>query len=188
MSAVNRNRDLEQTSNRRRVLVLLAVALLFVFGAILSQTSFDLRFLTRDSNQQLLFFATLSAVVFLLFVFLFFILVRNLLKVFAERRVGVLGSKFRFRLVVFSLLLSILPVMVMFWFAYGLMNRSIDKWFSSPVEEVRADTAQMTSMLSEYAAQNARAEAQAIADSPDTQRAFGGHGFNSALVEFRRRV
>ncbi|MBV9480319.1 MAG: HAMP domain-containing protein [Acidobacteria bacterium] len=187
MSAVNRNRDLEQTSNRRRVLVLLAVALLFVFGAILSQTSFDLRFLTPDSNQQLLFFATLSAVVFLLFVFLFFILVRNLLKVFAERRVGVLGSKFRFRLVVFSLLLSILPVMVMFWFAYGLMNRSIDKWFSSPVEEVRADTAQMTSMLSEYAAQNARAEAQAIADSPDTQRAFGGHGFTSALVEFRRR-
>ncbi|MBV8476092.1 MAG: hypothetical protein JOZ36_05460, partial [Acidobacteria bacterium] len=71
MSAVNRNRDLEQTSNRRRVLVLLAVALLFVFGAILSQTSFDLRFLTPDSNQQLLFFATLSAVVFLLFVFLF---------------------------------------------------------------------------------------------------------------------
>src|SRR5215471_3699356 len=180
-------RALEQRSRRRRAFVLLAVALLLVFGIILSQTSFDLRFLTPDSNQQLLFFATLSALVFLLFVFLFFILARNLLKVFAERRMGDLGSKFRTRLVVFSLLLSILPVMVMFWFAYGLMNHSIDKWFSSPVEQVRADTAEMTLMLSEYAAQNARAEAQAIAESPDTQRAFAGHGFNSAVTEFRRR-
>jgi hypothetical protein len=161
--------------------------LLLAFGVILSQTSFDLRFLTPDSNQQLILFVTLSTLVFLLFVFLFFILARNLLKVFAERRMGVLGSKFRTRLVVFSLLLSILPVMVMFWFAYGLMNRSIDKWFSSPVEEVRADTAQMTAMLSEYAAQNARAEAQAIADSPDTQHAFAGHGFSTAVTEFRRR-
>jgi len=187
VSAGKPSRALEQNSRRRRALILLGLALLLVFGIILSQTSFDLRFLTPDSNQQLLFFATLSALVFLLFVFLFFILARNLLKVFAERRMGVLGSKFRTRLVVFSLLLTILPVMVMFWFAYGLMNRSIDKWFSSPVEEVRADTAQMTSMLSEYAAQNARVEAQAIANSPDTQRAFAGHGFNSAVTEFRRR-
>ena len=168
-------------------MVLLALALLFVFGVILSQTSFDLPFLSPDSNQQLLFFASLSALIFLLFVILFFILARNLLKVFAERRIGVLGSKFRTRLVVFSLLLSILPVMVMFWFAYGLMNRSIDKWFSTPVEEVRADTAAMTSMLSEYASQNARAEAVAIAQSPDTQRAFSGHSFNSEVTEFRRR-
>ena len=187
MSAASQTRALEQKSRRRRAVVLLAVALLLVFGVILSQTSFDLRFLTPDSNQQLLFFVSLSTLNFLLFVFLFFILARNLLRVFADRRMGVLGSKFRTRLVVFSLLLSVLPVMVMFWFAYGLMNRSIDKWFSSPVEEVRADTAQMTSMLSEYAAQNARAEAKAIADSPDTQRAFTGHGFTSALTEFRRR-
>ncbi|HVO60156.1 MAG TPA: ATP-binding protein [Terriglobales bacterium] len=187
MSAAKPSRALEQNSKRRRAVIMLGLALMLVFGIILSQTSFDLRFLTPDSNQQLLFFATLSALVFLLFIFLFFILARNLLKVFAERRMGVLGSKFRTRLVVFSLLLSILPVMVMFWFAYGLMNRSIDKWFSSPVEEVRADTAEMTSMLSEYAAQNARAEAQAIADSPDTQRAFLGHGFTSAVTEFRRR-
>lgn len=187
MSAAKPSREIEQNSKRRRALILLGVALLLVFGVILSQTSLDLRFLTPDSNQQLALWQTISIVVFLLFVFLFLVLARNLLKVFAERRMGVLGSKFRTRLVVFSLLLSILPVMVMFWFAYGLMNRSIDKWFSSPVEEVRADTAHMTSMLSEYAAQNARAEAQAIADSPDTQRAFAGHGFSSAVTEFRRR-
>ena len=34
-----------------------------------------------------------------------------------------------------------------FWFSYGLINRSIDKWFSQPVEEVRADTAALSAQL-----------------------------------------
>ena len=116
-----------------------------------------------DSNQQIVFFASLELLIFLLFVALTFVLVRNLLKLFAERRLGVLGSKFRTRLVVVSLLLSFLPVIVMFWFAYGLMNHSLDKWFSSPVEEVRRDTAAMAALLSTYAAQNAHAEAVSLA-------------------------
>ena len=124
--------------------------------------------------------------IFLLFVALTFVLARNLLKLFAERRLGVLGSKFRTRLVVGGLLLSFLPVIMMFWFAYGLMNRSIDKWFSRPVEEVREDTAAMASLLSRYLAQNARAEAESIAALPETQRAFAGHSFSTVMNEFRR--
>ena len=108
---------------------MLATGVLLLFTVILWQTSFNLN-LSPDSNQQLVFFAALSAVIFLLFVALTFVLARNLRKLFAERRLGVLGSKFRTRLVVASLLLSFLPVIVMFWFAYGLMNRSIEKWFS----------------------------------------------------------
>jgi two-component system, NtrC family, nitrogen regulation sensor histidine kinase NtrY len=85
-----------------------------------------------------------------------------------------------------ALLLSFVPVMVMYWFAYGLMNRSIDKWFSTPVEEVRADTHAMASLLAEYAAQNARAEASAIASSPETERSFTGHSFSAVVNEFQR--
>src|SRR5205814_8670376 len=128
----------------------------------------------------------LSALIFLLFVALTFLLARNLLKLFAERRLGLHVSKFRTRLVVAGLLLSFLPVIVMFWFAYGLMNRSIDKWFSRPVEEVHADTTAIASLLSNYAAQNARAEAVSIAASPETQRAFSGRGFSTVMSEFRR--
>ena len=168
------------------MIVLLAVGIFVLFGILLSQSSFDLPFLNPDTNQQLLFFAALSAVIFLLFVALTFVLARNLLKLFAERRLGVLGSKFRTRLVVGGLLLSFLPVIMMFFFAYGLMNRSIDKWFSRPVEEVREDTAAMASLLSRYPAQNARAEAQSIAALPETQKAFAGHSFSTVMNEFRR--
>jgi two-component system nitrogen regulation sensor histidine kinase NtrY len=167
-----------------KAIILLASIVLVLFVVILWQTSFDFN-LAPDSNQQLVFFAALSALIFLLFVSLTFVLVRNLLKLLAERRLGVLGSKFRTRLVVAGLLLSFLPVIMMFFFAYGLMNRSLEKWFSQPVEEVRQDTTALASLLSNYAAQNATAEATSIAATAETQRAFAGHSFSPVLGVFR---
>jgi len=185
VSTANPIRPGGKTSSRRKAIILLVIGIMLLFGLLLSQSSFDLPFLNPDTNQQLLFFAALSAVIFLLFVALTFVLARNLLKLFAERRLGVLGSKFRTRLVVGGLMLSLLPVIVMFWFTYGLMNRSIDKWFSRPVEEVREDTSAMASLLSKYAAQNARSEANSIASSPETQHAFSGHSFSVVMNQFR---
>src|SRR5579863_3973742 len=161
------------------------MSVFLLLAILVSQTAFDLSFLQPGNNQQIVVFAALSALIFLLFVALTFVLLRNLLKLFAERRLGVLGSKFRTRMVAGALLLSFVPVMVMYWFAYGLMNRSIDKWFSTPVEEVRADTHAMASLLDEYAAQDARAEAQAIAAAADTQRGFSGRGFSPVEDEFK---
>ena len=174
------------TSNRKRLIIVLAVAVFLLFAILVSETAFNQTILRPDTNQQVVVFYALSLLISLLFVALTFVLARNLLKLFAERRLGVLGSKFRTRMVVGALLLSFVPVMVMYWFAYGLMNRSINIWFSTPVEEVRADTDAMASLLASYAAQNARAEAMAIAASPETRRAFAGHGFSGAVEEFRR--
>ena len=172
-------------SHRKQYIILLAIAVFFLLAILVSQTAFDLTLLRPGNNQQIVVFYALSLLISLLFVALTFVLARNLLKLFAERRLGVLGSKFRTRMVVGALLLSFVPVMVMYWFAYGLMNRSIDKWFSTPVEDVRADTHAMATLLAEYAAQNARAEAAAIAASNDAQRSFSGHGFSSVASEFQ---
>jgi two-component system, NtrC family, nitrogen regulation sensor histidine kinase NtrY len=186
MTSPRPNPPAEEPSRRKRVIFTSGAAVFLLLAVIVSQTSFDLNFLRPENNQAIVFFVGLSTLIFLLFVLLTIVLARNLLKLFAERRLGVLGSKFRTRLVVVSLLLSFLPVIVMFWFAYGLMNRSIDKWFSSPVEEVRRDTAAMASMLSDYAAQNAHAEAVSLAVTSEAQYAFAGHSFSSLVMAFRR--
>jgi two-component system nitrogen regulation sensor histidine kinase NtrY len=175
----------QKTSRRKQVIIMLAIAVFLLLAILVSETAFDLTFLRPGNNQDIVVFAALSALIFLLFVALTFVLMRNLLKLFAERRLGVLGSKFRTRMVAGALLLSSLPVMVMYWFAYGLMNRSIDKWFSTPVEEVRADTHAMATLLANYAMQNARAEAFAIAASPEIERGFSGHGFSGVVSEFQ---
>ena len=185
MSANLPIRSAPTAASRKKIIIPVALGLTLLFGILLALTSFDLPF-KPHTNQQLLLFASLSVLIFVLFVALTFVLARNLLKLFAERRLGVLGSKFRTRLVVASLLLSFLPVIGMFFFAYVLMNRSIDKWFSSPVEEVRRDTALMTSLLTQYAAQNADAEATSIAASPEVERAFASDNFSAVMNEFRR--
>jgi two-component system nitrogen regulation sensor histidine kinase NtrY len=166
-------------------MLVLGIGSLFLFAILFSLSSFDLE-INPKTNQQTVSLVALALLVSLLFGTLTFVLMRNLIKLFAERRLGVLGSKFRTRLVVGSLLLSFVPVIVLFWFAYSLMNRSIERWFSTPVEEVQQDTKTMATLLAKYAADNAHAEANAIASAAETQHAFEGHSFSAVLDEFRR--
>ncbi len=188
MYAPNPIRDETTTSGRRKAVIALAIGAFLLLAILVAQASFNLKFISPDSNQQLLFFAGLTGLIFSAFVALTLVLGRNLLKLYAERRQGVAGSKFRTRLVVVSLLLSSLPVIAMFWFSYGLINRSIDKWFSQPVEEVRSDTAAMSALLYDYAGQNAASEAQSIAQTAEFQKAFASGNFSEAAEELREHV
>ena len=176
----------EETSHRRRTaLIVLAVAIFLLFFIVSSQQAFNLTFMRPTTSEQTLIFSALSALIFLLLVALMVVLVRTLLKLFAETRGGVLGSRFRVKMVLGALVLSFGPVLFLFLFAYGLMNRSIDKWFSRPVEEVREDTAKVTSLLSNYALENAKAEARSIAEAPPTQRDFEKGDFGQVVSVFR---
>lgn len=177
----------QNKTRRKQVIILLAIAVVSLFVVLASQTAFNNTILQADTNQQATIFYALSLLISLLFVALTFVLARNLLKLFAERRMGVVGSKFRTRMVAGALLLSFVPVMVMYWFAYGLMNRSIDKWFGTPVEEVLSDTRTITSMAAKYAQQNARVEAAALAASPGVERGFSEHGTAGIVSEFQHR-
>jgi two-component system, NtrC family, nitrogen regulation sensor histidine kinase NtrY len=171
---------------RKAGLVLLGIGVLIALVLSVSQVSFNLTFLRPNTNEQVLILVALSALIFLLLLALSFMLIRNLLKLYAERRLGVLGSKFRTRMVVGALLLSLVPVLFLFLFAYGLMNRSIDKWFSGPVEELTQHAEQAADLLANYAAENARAEARAIAIAPDVQRSFATGNFSAVVTEFHR--
>ena len=178
-------REEPKTSGRRKVVITLAIGAFLLLAILVLQASFNLKFISPDSNEELLFFSGLSGLIFFAFLALTLVLGRNLLKLYAERRQGLAGSKFRTRLVVVSLLLSFLPVIAMFWFSYLLMNRSIDKWFSQPVEEVRADTAAMSALLYDYAGQNATSEAQSIAQTEEFRRALAAKNLSEVTEELR---
>ncbi|MFB3916726.1 MAG: ATP-binding protein [Terriglobales bacterium] len=178
-------RQPEQRPRKRLAVILLAIAIFVLFFVIFSQQAFDLTFLRPNSNQQTLLFAALSAIIFLLLVTLTFVLLRTLLKLYAERQSGTSGSTFRTRMVLGALLLSFAPVIVLFIFAYGLLNRSVQKWFSMPVEQVRRDTVAVATLLTTYAGNNATAEAKSIAASAEAQHAFSSGNFDSLMTEFQ---
>jgi two-component system nitrogen regulation sensor histidine kinase NtrY len=176
----------EQKRSRTPAIVALSIAVFLLFGVIFSQATFNLTFLQPDTSEETLIFAALSALIFLLFVALTFVLLRILLRLYAERKTGMMGAKLRSRMVMGALLLSLGPVIFLFMFSYGLINRSIEKWFSRPVEDVQYRTGVVASLLTDYAADNARVEAERIASTPAGKKSFETGNFSFVLEEFRR--
>ena len=162
------------------------VATLVVFAAVFSQSWFNLPFLRPTSSQQALVLIAFSAGTFILLLALIFMLVRNLVKLFAERRLGVLGSKFRTRMVIGALVLSFTPVIFFCFFAYGLLNRTIVHVYSLPVEQMQQNTSSIAAMMEQHAVANAEAEAQSLAALPETARSFQNGNFSAVSAEFRR--
>jgi len=176
----------KQKPNRTPAIVALCICLFFLFAIIFAQATFKLTFLQPDTSEETVIFSAVSALIFLLFVALTFVLLRTLLRLYAERKTGVLGSRFRSNMVLGALLLSLGPVIFLFLFSYGLMNRSIEKWFSRPAEDVQYRTNVIVSLLTQYAATNADAEAQRIAATPEAQKSFQTGNFSFVMDEFRR--
>jgi two-component system, NtrC family, nitrogen regulation sensor histidine kinase NtrY len=62
------------------------------------------------------------------------ILTRSLLKLWAERRSGQLGSRFKVKMVAGAMGVSLLPLVFLFFFSYALVNRTLNSWFPRPLE------------------------------------------------------
>lgn len=153
------------TPTRKALTIVLGVCLLVLFLTLAALNAFKLDFLDPSSTPQIFLFTALSTIAFLLFVVVLILLTRNLLKLYAEHRSRLLGSRLRARMVWGAVILSLLPIAFMFAFSYLLMNRAVERWFSQPVTQLRDDSNSLAVELSRYAAANARAEAQAIATS-----------------------
>jgi two-component system nitrogen regulation sensor histidine kinase NtrY len=150
------------STTRRKLLIGLGVCLLlFIFLATLN--AFNINFLNPASPLQTLVFITLSTLAFVLFVVVLVLLVRSFLKLYADQRSRILGTRLRTRMLWGAVLVSLVPLGFMFAFSYLLMNRAVDRWFSQPVTQMRDDANRATFELFRYAAANARSEADSIA-------------------------
>src|SRR5262245_42531883 len=155
------------------------------------QTSLSFgEFRPTDLQQTLLLWA-ISTLVFLGMVTLGFILFRNLVKLYAERRADHVGSKIKTRLVAGALGLTILPTAFLFFFAFNVLNRTLDKWFSQPMEQVQRTSFAISQRLKESARDKAERLAEWIASLPEVAtaaaRGSGLPALPAALEAFARR-
>ena len=125
----------ENRLRRRRLrIALLGLATVVMFGLLFVQSAFNtLEWLRPQSVSETFSLYVLSTINFLAFIVLLMVLVRNLIKLRRERQVG---ADFKRRVVVFSIGLSVLPVLFLFFTTTGFINRSIDKWFGLPGDEI----------------------------------------------------
>lgn len=146
------------------ILLLIFVPLLLVMGWSLN--SFNLQFLHPENAPETILLVAVSAFIVVAFFIFGLILLRILLKLRLERRRQQLGSQFKTRMVVAFLGLSLLPVCVLFVFAYGLLNRSLDKWFGIPFDTVRRDARAISQQLELEAEQRSLDDAAHLALDP----------------------
>src|SRR5947207_3382219 len=101
------------------------------------QAAFNLDpFLSPSEPSQIVLLYTLSTFIFLALVIFGFVLLRTLVKVWIERKQQKPGSKFKTSLLVSLISLTLIPSVLLFLFAFSLVNRSIVKWFSVPVDQI----------------------------------------------------
>jgi len=84
--------------------------------------------------------SSLQIIVLLLFLILLFVLGRNLAKLYLERKRKVAGSHFKTRLLFFFISLSLIPTLLLFFFASDLISRNIEQWFKTPIDKILNDT------------------------------------------------
>jgi PAS domain S-box-containing protein len=171
---------------KRATIAALGAIVLVLLLLLTALNAFNLNaFFYPHSVAAIFLYTALSVVVFLLFLTLLVLLSRNILKIYADRRSRLLGSRLRSRMLIGALLLSFAPAAFMFFFSFGLMNRSIDRWFSQPVSQLREDSTRIAFELSHYVTQNARAEAESLARSEALALNYQAGNTDALLDEIR---
>ncbi|HKB70909.1 MAG TPA: ATP-binding protein, partial [Thermoanaerobaculia bacterium] len=92
-----------------------------------------------------------------------FVIFRALIKLLLERRRGVLGAKFKTKLLITQLGLTAIPIALLFLAATNLLQRSIDRWFSTPVETIVNRSEALRDVADRRLADAASREARAVA-------------------------
>jgi two-component system, NtrC family, nitrogen regulation sensor histidine kinase NtrY len=114
---------------------------------------------------------------------LLFVLLRGLVNLMLDRQKGILGSRFRTKLVATYVLTSLVPIALLFFIATDLLRMSIDKWFDTPVRSLLENSA----AIAEAAQFRASTEAEnAAADVAERLSISGTAALDEALAHVRQ--
>ena len=117
-----------------RLLLIGIGLLLLAFVALVSLADRSAQ-LSPDFLSEVVLYA-LTAADLTMLVALAFVLARNVIKLVVERRRGLPFSRFRAKLVVVLLGMTLIPAVLVLIVGSELIRNSADRWFSAPIDEV----------------------------------------------------
>lgn len=121
------------------ILVTLLLAAVFTLGSL------DVPF-EPTGREVIDFFALSSFIIAALLVF-GLILTRSLVRLVTERNKEQLGTRFKTKMVLGAMAVSLLPVIFMFFVSYSLLNRTLGRWFPRPLEIASEETQKLLNDL-----------------------------------------
>jgi two-component system nitrogen regulation sensor histidine kinase NtrY len=121
------------TSKQRWGFAAGALFLILLLAAVFTFGSLGVPFEPKNWRDVLTLYAVSSFITAALLTF-GLILGRTALRLWAERRKDQLGARFKTKMVVGAMAISLLPVLFMFFVSYSLLNRTLGRWFPRPLE------------------------------------------------------
>jgi two-component system nitrogen regulation sensor histidine kinase NtrY len=115
------------------ILLALLLAAVFTFGSL------DVPFEPGNWRAAVALYAVSSFITAALLVF-GLILARTVIRLWTESNKQHLGARFKTKMVVGAMGLSLLPVVFMFFVSYSLLNRTLGRWFPRPLEIASQET------------------------------------------------
>lgn len=168
-----------KSGKSRRTLIPLAVLVCVLLLFAVVQQAFNLSPILSDPESQttLFLWAFTSLNVILLLTFIL-ILLRHLLKLYFELRSQRPGSRFHRKLLFSFLGVALVPGVFMSFFAYAVVNRNLDKWFSSPLDEAfePLGIGEIAKQVEKDASRRAVSTARFLVGHPDIQRLWNASG------------
>ena len=120
-------------SKRKVWLTVGSIVVVLLAAATITLGSFSVPVPADQGNAVYILFA-LSVLIFATFLVFGLILTRSLVRLWAERRTGQMGSRFKVKMVLGAMGVSLLPLVFLFFFSYALVNRTLNLWFPRPLE------------------------------------------------------
>src|SRR6202158_1801208 len=156
-------------------LLALLLAAVFTFGSL------DVPFEPKNWRETMALLSVSSFVTAALLVF-GLILMRTVLRLWTERSKEQLGARFKTKMVVGAMALSLLPVLFMFFVSYSLLNRTLGRWFPRPLEIASEQTQKLLNDLGRTTLPRLRNLArQAQVNSSQPTEELLQHAFESGL-------
>ncbi len=162
-----------------RLIVAVALAVFFIWGGIYLSQEGGRPFAPANLASRVPLFVLWYLDVLLIAATLF-VIFRALVKLLLDRRRGRLGTKFRTKLLITQLGLTSIPIALLFLAATNLLQRSIDRWFSTPVETIVNRAESLRDLADRRLDDAIGREAHALAIG------LGGGDAQAALVLFGR--
>jgi two-component system nitrogen regulation sensor histidine kinase NtrY len=109
------------------------VAIVLLAAAVFTLGSLNIPLHPEQESGLVILFA-LSTFMFAALLVFSLIMIRSLVRLWNERRIGQMGSRFKAKMVLGALGVSLLPVVFLFFSSYALLNRTLNLWFPRPLE------------------------------------------------------
>ena len=148
----------------RRLWLAFGSLILAVLAAVIfTLGSLNAPLLLKNSNDSLILVALITFIVIAFIVF-GLILARNIVRLITEHRAGLLGSRVKTKMVLGAMGVSLLPIVFLFLFSYGLVNRTMDIWFPKPLEIANEQSHELIAEMSTKERGRLNALAQSVSD------------------------